>query len=189
MAEDAEGGPAFARLTLPGQAGARASWIGFDRDGVAGLKAALLLGADAGEMSRRIDRHTSRAPLNGVTCSTTSANASGLPSTAANVSAATVIAPRDSRSSEAWASAASPIAAALLLMTGMASFGPHAIGAGSAVVVGTSPSSARMVIASAGRSPVPMLPTSRTGGRALTESMTTNPSRRSGAAPLPPAAS
>jgi hypothetical protein len=36
-------GPVFPRLPLPGKAGALASWIGFDRDDVAGLKAALIL--------------------------------------------------------------------------------------------------------------------------------------------------
>ncbi|WP_327286807.1 hypothetical protein [Streptomyces sp. NBC_01198] len=36
-------GPAFPRSPLPGKAGALASWIGFDRDDIAGLKAALIL--------------------------------------------------------------------------------------------------------------------------------------------------
>lgn len=43
--EEEFGGPAFPRLPLPGKAGALASWIGFDRDDVAGLKAALILEA------------------------------------------------------------------------------------------------------------------------------------------------
>ena len=56
-------------------------------------------------------------------------------------------------------------------------------------MVGTSPASASAVMASAGRSPVPMLPSSRTGGRLSSASIRPSASSTEGDTPLPPAAS
>jgi len=49
-------GPTFPRLPFPGQAGALASWIGFDHGDEAGLKAALIL---MSLMQQRMDRFSS----------------------------------------------------------------------------------------------------------------------------------
>ena len=110
-------------------------------------------------------RHPACTRKRGAT-STAGLNASGLPWTAVNPIAATTIRLRASRSMSAIASAASASTPALLDMNASASPAPNEAVRVTGGSLGFSPDSTSAVVASAARSPVPMLPPSRTDGNA-----------------------